>query len=178
MVVTGYSVSAPTKLAWNERSGGVDWHLELDRSLLLPGQLVTGRVSLHSDRRIEARGLLVALSATEHWRHRETHTDGSGHTTTSVVTSREDLAHEPVQVRDALTLREGETLKIEFELPVPPDGPATLEAEDASLEWMVQAKLDIAGGLDSRIEGSVVVAQPAALLRAGAVPVGEFGLYE
>jgi hypothetical protein len=167
-----------SRVAWNEHSGGVDWHLELDRSPLLPAQLVTGRLSLRAGRDIEARGLLVGLRAIEHWRHRETHSDGLGHTSTTVVTSRDEVAHEPVQLRNALALRAGQTLRIEFELPVPPDGPATLAAEDAGLDWTVEAKLDIAGDLDSRIEGDVVVAQPTAQLRAGAVPLGELALYE
>jgi hypothetical protein len=172
------SAADPRKLAWDEHSGGVDWHLELDRTLLLPGQLVTGRLSIRADRELEARGLVVALTATEHWRHRQSQTDGAGHTTTTVVTSRDDLTQEPVQVRGALRLAAGETLATEIELPIPPDGPATLQADDAGLEWTVEAKLDIADGFDSRIERGVVVAQPTALLRAGAVPVGEFALYE
>jgi hypothetical protein len=172
------TTSPASKVAWNEHSGGVDWHLELDRSVLLPAQLVSGRLSLRSERRIEARGLVVALTAAEHWRHRETRSDGAGHTTTTVVTSREDLTHEPVQLRGAFEVGAGQSLRIEFELPVPPDGPATLQAEDAGLDWTVEAKLDIAGDLDSRIEGDVIVAQPTALLRSGAVPLGELALYE
>jgi hypothetical protein len=172
------AVAGLGKLAWDEHSGGVDWHLELDRSVLLPGQLVTGRLSLRAEHEIEARGLLIALTAVEHWRHRESSTDGQGHTTTRVVTSRADVMHEPVQLRGALALSPGETVSMDVELPVPPDGPATLAAEDAGLDWTVEAKLDVPAGLDSRIERGVVVAQPTALLRAGAVHVGEFALYE
>jgi len=169
-------ITAP-KLVLRTSSGGVDWELELDRELLLPGRLVPGRLSLRATRDVEARGLVVALQAVEHWRHRETTTDGQGHSTTRVVTSRQDLIHEPVQVRGPLRLATGEVLTADFELPVPPVGPATLEAEDAGLDWTVEAKLDIAGGFDSGISGRVVVAQPTALLMAGAVPVGEFSLY-
>jgi hypothetical protein len=165
-------------LSWVESSGGVDWHLELDRSILLPAQLVSGRVSLRANRTIDARGLVIALTATEHWKHRQTTTDGQGHTTTTVVTSRNDVTHEPVQLRGEVHLGDGESLETEFELPVPPDGPASLQADDAGLEWTVEAKLDIPGGMDARIERAVVVAQPSALLRAGAVPLGEFALYD
>src|SRR5438105_1797190 len=172
------AATARGKLTWDESSGGVDWHLELDRTILLPGQLVKGRLSIRAERRVEARGLVIALTAVEHWRHRETRSDGSGHTTTTVVTSRQDVTHEPVQLRDTVALAAGETLAADFELPVPPDGPATLQADDAGLDWTVEAKLDIADGFDSRIERGVVVAQPTALLRAGAVPMGEFALYE
>jgi Arrestin (or S-antigen), N-terminal domain len=165
-------------LSWNESSGGVEWHLELDRSILLPAQLVTGRLSLQANRNVDARGLVIALTATEHWKHRETHSDGQGHTTTTVVTSRSDVTHEPVQLRGEVHLGEGGTLATDFELPVPADAPASLHADDAGLDWTVEAKLDVPGGVDSRIERAVVVAQPTALLRAGAVPLGEFALYE
>ena len=165
-------------LAWDEHSGGVGWHLELDRSILLPAQLVTGRLSIRAERGVDARALVIALTANEHWKHRQSSTDGQGHTTTTVVTSRQDLTHEPVQLRGEVHLGPGESWTTEFELPVPPDGPASLQADDAGLDWTVEAKLDVPGGLDARIERGVIVAQPTALLRAGAVHLGEYALYE
>ena len=59
-------------IAWDEQSHGADWHLELDRALLLPERLVGGRVRITADHALEARGLVVTLRAEEHWRHRET----------------------------------------------------------------------------------------------------------
>jgi Arrestin (or S-antigen), N-terminal domain len=168
----------PHGQAWDEESGGVSWHLELDRQLLIPGQLVAGRVSVTAHGGIQCRGILVALKATEHWKHRESSTDGQGHTTTRVVTSKEEAIREPVQLSGPMGLTAGEPFERTFELPVPPDGPASLEADDVGLDWTVEAKLDIEGGFDSRIERAVLVVQPTALLRAGAVQVGEFGLYE
>ena len=175
--MTDAPATATTKLVLRASSGGVDWQLELERVLLLPGTLVRGHLALRATHDIDARGLVVALIATEHWRHRESSTDGQGNTTTRVVTSRADVIHEPVQLRGELHLGAGESLDLAFELPVPPVGPATLEAEDAGLDWTVEAKLDVPGGFDSGLEGRVVVAQPTALLMAGAVPVGEFSLY-
>ncbi|HEV2007019.1 MAG TPA: sporulation protein [Candidatus Limnocylindrales bacterium] len=168
----------PRTQAWDEDSGGASWHLELDRQLLIPGQLVSGRVSVTAHSGIESRGIVVALKATEHWKHRESSTDAQGHTTTRVVTSTAEAIREPVQLSGPLGLTAGEPFERTFELPVPPDGPASLEADDAGLAWTVEAKLDIEGGFDSRIERPVVVVQPTAFLRAGAVNVGEFGLYE
>ena len=58
MVALGWSVAvprlrlvteakdAPAALAWESESGGVEWHVELDRAVLLPGRLVGGRLSL------------------------------------------------------------------------------------------------------------------------------------
>ena len=164
--------------AWEGSSGGATWHVELDRSILLPGRLVSGRVSIRADRAIEARGVVVGLVAEEHWRHRVTTHGANGTTTTRVVTTREDLLREPVQVHGPLQIAQGETWTATFEQPVPGMGPATLVADDVGLDWAFEAKLDIAGGLDSSIEHEVVVAQPTALLRAGVVHVGEFALYE
>jgi hypothetical protein len=165
-------------VAWDGSSWGVDWHLELGRRLLLPGRLVDGRVRVTAKHGVEARGLLVTLVGEEHWRHRVTQTDAQGHPSTRVVTSRADAAREPVLVHGPLQLAAGEALDAAFQLPVPPLGPASLAAEDAGLDWTVEAKLDIDGGLDSSIEVPVVVAQPTALLRSGAVPLAEFALYD
>ncbi len=170
--------SALAGLVLEGDSHGVHWHLELDRRQLLPGRLVGGRMSLRADRSMEARAVVVALVAEEHWRHRQTTRDASGNTTTRVVTSRDELLREPVQVNGALRLAAGETWQATFELPVPELGPASLDAEDAGLSWRLEAKLDIDDGFDSSIAGPLVVAQPTALLRAGAVHVGEFALYE
>ena len=165
-------------VAWESSSGGVRWHVELDRRVLLPGRLVTGRLVLHAERAIEARGVLVGLYAKEHWRHRVTRSGPNNTTRTEVVTSRSDLLREPVQVHGYMRLAAGETWTGSFEQPVPAMGPATLLADCAGVEWTFEAKLDIEGGFDSSLEHEVIVAQPTALLRAGAVHVGEFALYE
>ena len=165
-------------VAWEGDSGGVSWHVELDRSILLPGRLVSGRLAIRADQEFEARGVVVGLIAEEHWRHRVTTHGANGTTTTRVVTSREELLREPVLIHGPLRLAQGEAWTATFEQPVPGMGPATLVADDAGLDWAFEAKLDIAGGLDSGIEHPIVVAQPIALLRAGAVHVGEFALYE
>jgi hypothetical protein len=165
-------------LAWDERSGGVDWHVELDRAVLLPGRLVDGRLVLTANDDVEARGLVVSLTATEHWRHRVTRHGPNNTTTTEVVTSRVEAYRQPVRVREAVRLARGERLETAFQLPVPPMGPATLDAEDAGLAWVVEARLDIDNAFDSATERPIVVAQPTALLRAGSVRVAEFALYE
>jgi arrestin (S-antigen)-like protein len=165
-------------LAITGSSGGARWEVHLDRSILLPGRLVSGRITIQAEREIDARGLVVALIAEEHWRHTETRHGPNNTTTTEVVTSTEELLREPVLVHGALHLGAGETWTGTFEQPVPAMGPATLEAEDAGLEWTFEAKLDVPGGLDSSVDRAIVVAQPTALLRAGAVHVGEFALYE
>ena len=162
---------------FDDSSHGVDWHLELDRGALLPGQLVGGKVSVRSLGTVDARALIVALRAIEHWQHQVTTTDANGHTSSHTETTRQDLVFEPVQVASDVHLGPGETRDWSFELPVPPLGPATLEATVAGLSWTVLARLDVPGGFDSSIERPVRVLQPTALLRSGAVHVGEFAMY-
>ena len=176
--VTEVRAPGAAPLAITGSSGGADWQIELDRTVFLPGRVVGGRISVKAGREIEARALVVALIAEEHWRHTETRQGPNNTTTSEVVTSTEELLREPVMVHGALHLGAGETWTGAFEQPVPAMGPATLEAEDAGLEWTFEAKLDIPGDMDSRVDRAIVVAQPTALLRAGAVHVGEFALYE
>jgi hypothetical protein len=172
------TASGAQGIAFEGSSGGVTFHVELDRSVLLPGRLVSGRMVLRAQHDIDARGVLVGLIAEEHWRHRVTERDANGNTSTDIVTSTADVLHEPVQVHGPLHLAAGETWQATFDQPVPAMGPATLVAEDAGLDWTFEAKLDIEGSFDASVERDVVVAQPTALLRAGAVHVGEFALYE
>jgi hypothetical protein len=162
---------------WTASSHGVRWTVELERDRLLPGRLVAGSVDVAADDRFEARALEVALVATEWWQHEESSTDGQGHTTTHTETTRRELIREPVQVSGPLVLEPGETRRFAVQLPVPPLGPASLQATVAGLAWVLEAKLDRPGWPDSRLEAPVQVVQPVALLRAGVVHVGEFALY-
>jgi hypothetical protein len=163
--------------SWQQSSHGVAWRLDLDTDRLLPGRLTAGTLTLTADDAIDCRGLVAALVAVEHWQHEETSTDGQGHTTTRTVTSTDELVREPVALSGPLLLAAGETRTFPFQMPVPPLGPASLEATVAGLAWTFEAKLDRPGRPDSRIEVPVRVVQPVALLRAGVVQVGEFALY-
>lgn len=162
---------------WTESSHGVDWRLELEDDFLIPGRLAAGKLTAHMTGDVDARSLIVALRAEEHWKHQVTTTNSNGTTSTHVVTEHRDLVNEPVQVAGELHLTAGETRSWDLELPVPPLGPASLEADVAGLDWTVVAKLDVPGGTDASIERSVRVAQPVALLRSGAVPLGAFALF-
>jgi hypothetical protein len=162
---------------WTASSHGIAWRLELERDTLLPGRLVGGRITATADDAFEARRLLVALRAEEHWKYEVTTTDAQGHTSTRVETARNQLVNEPVAVADSVVLTAGESRSWDIELPVPPLGPATLEANVAGLDWTVAANMDVPGGLDPVIEGPVRVVQPVALLRAGVVPLEAFALY-
>ena len=163
--------------SWGESSHGVAWRLDLDTDRLVPGRLTAGTVSITADDPTDARGLVVALVAVEHWQHEETTTDAQGNTSTRTVTSTDELRREPVALAGPLRLEAGETRTFPFQMPVPPLGPASLQATVAGLTWTFEAKLDRPGRPDSRVEVPVRVVLPVALLRAGVVHVGEFALY-
>ena len=163
---------------WTESSNGIAWRLELERDVLLPGRLVSGKVTITANDELDARGLVVALRAEEHWKYEVTTTDANGHTSTHVETRREELVNEPVAVAGELHLTRGETRSWDLQLPVPPLGPATLEADVAGVDWTVVAKLDVPGRMDPGIERQVRVVQPVALLRSGAVPLEQFALFD
>jgi hypothetical protein len=167
-----------TGRAWTASSRGIDWRLQLERDRLLPGRLVTARVTITAADGIDARGLQVTLRGEEHWRYETSSTDAQGHHRTETRTGSEPLPPVPVQVSGPLRLAAGETRSFDVEIPVPAMGPASLDAEVAGVVWEIEAKLDLEGGLDSAIDVPVVVLQPTALLRAGVVRVGEFDLYE
>ena len=163
---------------WTDTSHGIAWRLELERDVLIPGRLVGGKVSVTADGDVDGRGLTVALVAREHWKHRVTTTDGQGHTSTRVAEERVELTREPVAVASELHLGPGEARSWDFQLPVPPLGPASLEADVAGLDWVVEARIDRPGGMDPVIERPVRVVQPVALLRSGAVPLEQFALFD
>ena len=167
-----------TSILARASSHGVDWELNLDRVSLLPGTTARGSVALVAAHGTDGRGLIAALIATEQWQFTETTTDAHGRPSSHTVTKTEELRRLPVQLADQLSLAPGERREFAVEVPVPPLGPATLDATVSRLTWDLEIKLDRPGSLDSAIVVPVTVLQPTALLRAGVVEVGEFALYE
>jgi hypothetical protein len=175
--VAGVPYDPPMSPTWQGSSSGVDWTVALASDRLLPGRLTNGSIEVCADDRFEARGLIATLIAVEWWQHEESSTDAQGHVSTRTETTRRELIREPVQVSGPLELQPGEGRSFPIQMPVPPLGPASLDATVAGLAWTFEAKLDRPDWPDSRIEAPVRVVQPIALLRAGVVHVGEFALY-
>lgn len=173
----GGPVTASGAIVAHSVSGDVDWTLELERAALLPGRLAKARVRLAANGDIEARGVVAALIGTEHWQYRQTQSNGKT-TTTKVVTARDELRRVPVMLLGPTNLAAGDVRQLDFEIPVPPLGPASLDATVAGLKWDLEVKLDVPGGFDSAIVVPVRVLQPTALLRAGVVRVRQFALFE
>lgn len=156
--------------------GGVRFELTLDRERLPPGQLASGSVRLTFRDRRSVRAIVASLIATEHWQYRETRTDANGHASTHTVTREEELRRLPVRLAGPGEHSAGSVLEFPVEVPVPPLGPATLDATVAGVSWRLEVKCDVPG-FDASIEHDVVVLQPTALLRAGVVDVAQFALW-
>lgn len=156
---------------------GVEIDVELERTTLLPGRSVACTVTVRARSGIAARGVEVALVAVEQWQYDVTVTDSEGRTRTETRTGREELRRVPVRVSGPVVFAAGEARTFEADIPVPPLGPASLDATVAGLTWTLDAKLDIEGGVDAATTVPVRVAQPTALLRSGAVRVGQFALF-
>ena len=169
-------VPGPEGIRLTGTDDGVVFELAMDRRELLPGQLATGTVRLTFRHAVEFRGIVASLIATEQWRWERTSHDANGQTTTEKVTERHELQRLPVQLEGPGIHVSGETRDFRLELPVPPLGPATFEADVSRLTWRLEVKLDVPG-FDPSIETDVVVLQPTGLLRAGVVDVAEFALW-
>jgi hypothetical protein len=164
-----------TAIVAHADSHGLGLELALTRGDLLPGTLATGRVSMVARGGMSIRGVQVVLRATERWQH---DVYDAATKTTRTVTETEQVARVPVAISGPLVLAPGGAVELPIEIPVPPLGPATLEAEVAGLAWEIELEVDRPGGLDPGLVAPVRVLQPTALLRAGVVHVGEFALYE
>ena len=160
----------------NGRDGGFDITLELERVELIPGRLVEGRVRVATTGEDAIRGARVTLVGTETYRYDQTTTDSKGHTRTETHTMTADLPHVPVALAGATVVAPGTPLDLPFQLPVPSLGPATFEATEFRVDWVVRAHLDVPG-FDPDVEMPVRVLQPTSLLRAGVVEVGQFAQY-
>jgi hypothetical protein len=156
--------------------GGVVFRLDLDTDRLLPGQVAKGSVRLDFQDRIEVRGIVASLIATEMWQSTDTERDANGTTRTRTVTHTDELRRLPVMLAGPGTFAPADVREFRIEIPVPPLGPATFEATVAGLTWRLEVKLDMPG-FDPDVTADVVVLQPTALLRAGVVDVAQFALY-
>ena len=158
------------------------WTASLDPPILIPGR--TARVALqytpHRDH--ESRGVTAVLRCVERYRYSrtETRTGANGAITTHRVTKtgQEELAGLETTLAGPDRFVRGQPETWQFEVEVPELGPATFEGDVLRCDWTLEAKVDIPMGLDERIEHPVRVAQPKALLRAGVVATGQYGLFE
>jgi len=157
------------------------WSLSLDPPVLLPGRRATAAITFTPSSDREHRGVRVVLRCVERYRYDTTRTvsEAGGGTRTERVTrtGTDELAR--IEMTPAgpghLTAGQPETWHVAFD--VPGLGPASFEGEELRCDWTLTASVDLPIAIDEREEWSVQVAQPMALLRAGVLDTGMYGLY-
>lgn len=158
------------------------WSVHVEPLVLLPGRTATASITYTPVRDHPSRGVRVVLRCVERYRYDRTQTVSSagGGTTTRRVTrtGTEELARLEVAVAGPTTFVKGQAQSWAVTFEVPGLGPATFEGDVLRCDWTLTATVDIAMAIDEQIEVAVPVAQPMALLRAGVVATGMYGLFE
>lgn len=158
------------------------WQLEVDPPVLLPGRPAAISLRFTPDRDLEARGVSAVLRCVERYRYDTTETSAGPNGTTQTRRVTHTDHHEIHRLEFALAglsqLAAGQPQEWRMEVEVPGLGPATFEGEELRCDWTLEAKVDLPMRLDERLERTVRVAQPMALLKAGVVATGQYGLFE
>jgi hypothetical protein len=153
------------------------WAAQLDPAVLLPGRSVAVSLTYTPDRDHEGRAVRAMLRCVE--RYQYSRTEGTGSTAHEVThTGVEELARIEVKVADGLRFVQGQPVSWRVTFEVPGLGPASFEGDALRCDWTLEANVDVAMGLDPLLVQTVHVAQPMALLRAGVIDTGQFGLFE
>jgi hypothetical protein len=153
------------------------WAVQLDPPVLLPGRSVAVNLTYAPDRDHEGRAVRALLRCVE--RYQYSRTEGAGSSAHRVTrTGIEELARIEVKVAEGQRFMQGQPVTWRTSFDVPGLGPATFEGEALRCDWTVEANIDVPMGLDPRVVKTVHVAQPMALLRAGVIDSGQFGLFE
>ena len=158
------------------------WQLSVEPDPLLPGRPahLTLRFTPESD--LEARGASAVLRCVETYRYdtTETSTGADGRTTSRTVTKtgHQEIHRIDYELQGPGRMAAGQPLQWGLDLEAPGLGPATFEGEELRCDWILEAKVDLPMKQDERLETSVHMAQPTALLNAGVVATGQYGLFE
>ncbi|HEX6655712.1 MAG TPA: hypothetical protein VF153_05815 [Candidatus Limnocylindria bacterium] len=158
------------------------WHLAVDPPVLVPDRRATFTLTFTPSRDLDARGVSATLRCVERYRYDDNETsmgaDGKASSRTVTRTVEEELHRGDFPLAGAGRLPAGRPQAWTFGLDMPGLGPATFEGEELRCDWILEAKVDLPMALDERFATSVRVAQPTALLKAGVVDTGQYGLFE
>jgi hypothetical protein len=158
------------------------WNLELDPQILLPGRPVRAAVQYTPDHDHESRGVRAVLRCVERYRYSrdESRMGADGKMTSERVTHTDhaELVRLEATLAGPTRFVKGQTETWRVSFDVPGLGPATFEGEVLRCDWTLETKVDIPMRMDEGFTQTVRVAQPMALLRAGVVDTGQYGLFE
>jgi Arrestin (or S-antigen), N-terminal domain len=158
------------------------WSLDLEPGVLLPGRRAHATVAFLPDRDFDARRVRARLRCVERWRYdatEQTVAAGGGMQSHRVTRTGQDQVHQVEwTLAGPTSFRAGKRIAWEFEIEVPGLGPASFEGEELRCDWTLEATVDRPMAPDETSTWHVHVAQPVALLRAGVVATGMYGLFE
>jgi len=163
-------------------SEGRGWNLQVDPPVPLPDRPASFTLTFTPDRELNARGVTAVLRCVERYRYDDTESttgaDGKMSLRTVTRTREEELHRGEFTLARSGTLPAGRPQTWSFTVDMPGLGPATFEGEELRCEWIVEAKVDLPMAMDETFRTAVRVAQPTALLKAGVIDVGQYGLFE
>ena len=153
------------------------WAVQFDPPVLLPGRPVAASFTYTPDRDHDGRAVRASLRCRESYRY--SRTEGTGSNAHRVTrTAVEELARIEAELAGGQHFVRGQPVSWQVSFDVPELGPATFEGDALRCDWTLEANIDVPMGIDPRMEETVRVAQPMALLRAGVIDTGQFGLFE
>jgi hypothetical protein len=158
------------------------WDVQLEPAILLPDRRASVSATYTPARDHDARRVVQILRCVERWVYSrdETQTNADGHTSVHRVTRTDsrELHRSEVELAGEMRFVRGQPQRWTAELQVPPLGPASFEGSVLRCDWTLEIKIDIPRAMDEGWGQPVHVAQPMALLRAGVVDIGQYGLYD
>ena len=158
------------------------WRLILEPPVLLPGRQAAVTVTFTPNRDLQARGVAASLRCVERYRYDTTETsrgaDGHLHSREVTHTDHHGIHRLDFALAGAVRFVAGQPETWRFNFDIPGLGPPTFEGEELRCDWTLEVKVDLPMRLDERLTRTVRVAQPTALLKAGVVGTGQYGLFE
>lgn len=158
------------------------WSLDLEPQVLLPGRMARASLSYTPDRNLSARGVRARLRCVERWRYdvQEHSTDAGGHMNSRRVTrtGEAELSRADWELAGPTDFVAGQPLRWTVDIQVPGLGPASFAGEELRCDWTLEGIVDRPMAPDDTATWQLHVAQPVALLRAGVVSTGMYGLFD
>ncbi len=152
--------------------------VEVEPAVLLPSRPVSCSIRYRPDSSFEARAVRACLRAVETYQYR--HTQRTGETTTTVTrTDHDEVVRAEVQLAGPMAFRAGEEVAWQATWELEHLAPPTFEGSDVlRCDWTLEITVDRPWAGDENCVVPLRVAQPTALLRAGVVATGQYGLFE
>lgn len=131
-----------------------DLDLQLERDQFAPGDKVTVRVNIASDKGFRVKAGIIALTCVEtFWRSEY----NAATKTSSLNKHTQKLVEIPLQFMNDGQVRRGIAHREELSLSLPDDVPVTLIGKNANVSWQVKLALDVPGARDLHQERPITV---------------------